>query len=90
MKTEYPNSGILFKNDRKESDKHPDYTGTINVDGKDFWLSAWVKQGNKGKFLSLSLKEKEWKGPKMDGEKPAEKPAAKAEPVIDYSDEIPF
>ena len=40
--SEYDNTnrGVLFKNDRKESDSHPDYKGQINVDGTEFWLSA--------------------------------------------------
>lgn len=50
------NRGVLFKNDDKKTDKHPDYTGTINVDGTDFRLSAWIKTGKKGgKFMSLSV-----------------------------------
>jgi uncharacterized protein (DUF736 family) len=53
------NRGVLFKNDRKEQDNHPDYKGSINVDGVEFWLSAWIKQGDKGKFMSLSIKPKE-------------------------------
>jgi len=54
------NSGALFKNDRKESEKHPDYKGSINVEGVDYWLSAWIKTSTKGtKFMSLSVKPKE-------------------------------
>jgi hypothetical protein len=58
---EYDNTdrGVLFKNDRKETDNHPDYTGQINVGGCEFWLSAWIKDGRKGKFMSLSVKPKE-------------------------------
>jgi hypothetical protein len=52
------NRGVLFKNDRKEKDSHADYNGTLNVDGKEFYLNAWVKEGKKGKFFSLSIKEK--------------------------------
>lgn len=51
------NSGAIFKNDKQGNEKRPDYTGKLNVEGKDFYVSAWVKDGKEGsKFLSLSLK----------------------------------
>jgi hypothetical protein len=37
------NRGALFKNERKEQPTHSDYNGTINVDGKEFYLNAWLK-----------------------------------------------
>ena len=53
------NSGILFKNDRKETESHPDYVGTLNVAGVgEFFINGWIKQGAKAKFLSLSIKLK--------------------------------
>jgi uncharacterized protein (DUF736 family) len=58
---EYDNSnrGSLFKNDRKDDAKFPDYKGSINVDGTDYWLSAWIKISKDGnKFMSLSVKNK--------------------------------
>jgi hypothetical protein len=61
-------SGSLFKNDRKATENHPDYTGSIMVNGKDYWLSAWVKEGTKGKFFSVSIgKEKQPIGFKAAG-----------------------
>lgn len=53
-----PNTGSLFKAEKK-SDKHPDLTGTIKLDDGEYYVSAWKKQGQKGDFLSLSLKKKE-------------------------------
>lgn len=49
------NKGVLFTNDRKETDKHPDLNGSININGVEHWLSGWWKQGSKGEFLSLSI-----------------------------------
>ena len=48
-------SGVLFKNDRKEKETHPDYKGKINCGGTERWLSAWIKEGKSGKFMSLAI-----------------------------------
>lgn len=53
------NSGSIFVNDRKEKDTHPDRTGTAMIDGVMYYVSGWIKQGNKGQFLSLAFKRKE-------------------------------
>ena len=58
MNPQRENSGILFKNDRKASERHPDYKGNATIGGEEFYLSAWVKQGRNGKFLSLSFTSK--------------------------------
>jgi uncharacterized protein (DUF736 family) len=53
------NRGSLFKNDRKDDAKFPDYKGRLNVDGVEYWLSAWLKLSKDGqKFMSLSIKNK--------------------------------
>lgn len=59
MEYDNNNRGSLFKNDRKDDAKFPDYKGSINVDGTDYWLSAWIKVSKDGnKFMSLSVKNK--------------------------------
>ena len=56
------NTGALFVNSKKESDKHPDRNGSLNVDGVDYWISGWLKKDkNGGTFLSLAVKPKEEK-----------------------------
>ena len=83
--SQYDNTdkGALFKNDRKESDSHPDYKGQLNVGGVEFWLSAWLKTDRNGaKYMSLSVKAKE-EAPPARQQKPA-----KGRPQQD--DEPPF
>ena len=53
-----PGTGVVFKN-TKTKDTQPDYKGTLNINGKDFEIAMWVKEGNKGKFFSLAVKEKQ-------------------------------
>ena len=55
------NKGTLGKNKRKSKDTHPDYSGSIDIDGKDFWLSGWLKTNKTTdeKFFSLAVKPKE-------------------------------
>ena len=53
------NRWTLNKNARKEQDNHPDYKGAINVNGVDYWLDGWIKDGANGKFISGSIKAKD-------------------------------
>jgi len=57
------NSGVLFKNDKIENERSPNYKGNITVDGVDYWLSAWIKEGKSGKFMGLALSPKEQQRP---------------------------
>ena len=52
------NSGSLFKNDRKQNERQPDYTGSAIVNGKTMRISAWVKTAKSGqKYMSLAFDE---------------------------------
>lgn len=65
-----PNSGVLFKNYRKEKPSHPDYRGNGEFDGYQFEISAWIKEGKRGKFMSLAFKPKEYRKPAQQESKP--------------------
>ena len=78
------NRGSIFKNDRKEQDSHPDMKGSINVNGTDYWISAWKKTSKEGKnFLSLSVREKDTE---RQSSEPTRKAPAKAKPESDDLD----
>ena len=62
--TEYDNNnrGQLWGNDKKDSPKHPDFKGSINVDGVEYWLSGWKRKAGanpKAPALSLSISPKD-------------------------------
>jgi hypothetical protein len=73
-------SGALFKNDKGDNPKRPDYRGDITIGGVQYELSAWLKEGKKGKFMSLNAKPK--------GERAA--PPAPEQKEPEFDDRIPF
>ena len=85
MQYDNTNRGALWKNTEMRPDKKdPHFQGTINIDGKDYQLSAWKpdpdKVGPKTPVLSISVREKS-----------APQPQAATEPSVqDINDEIPW
>lgn len=78
-----PSTGVLFKNDRKETDSHPDYKGSwTNEQGQEMWLNCWLNESKNGqKYMKLSASPKE----------AYVAPAAPVAPAsFEPSDEIPF
>lgn len=90
--TEYDNTnrGVLFKNDRKTNSQHPDYKGSIDVNGTSYWLSAWIKEGQKGKFMSLSIQPKEEQKPAPQKSAPKKPDPISTGRYSEMDDEIPF
>lgn len=82
MSEKRENGGILFKNDRKEKDTHPDMKGFLDVGGVEYEIAAWSRTGQKGKFLSLSVKPKQ---ERAEPRRPAERPRAEVD-----DDDLPF
>jgi hypothetical protein len=77
--TKKDNSGVLFRNDKKETGNQPDYKGNITVGGQEYWLSAWIKEGKSGKFMGLAVNPKD-----------AQPPAANPRKATFAEDDIPF
>ena len=73
------NTGTLRRNDRKQKDTHPDFTGDLNINGTEFWLAGWIKTAGENaknpgqKFFSLAVKPKEEQRPKTMAEMNPEK-----------------
>jgi hypothetical protein len=79
MENRRDNSGVLFVNDKKDNEKAPNYKGNIMVDGQEYWLSAWVKEGKTGKFLGLAVSPRD-----------AQPPVSKPVPKNLEADDFPF
>jgi hypothetical protein len=53
-------SGSLFKNDKKESDNHPNAKGSAKIGGVEYWVAAWTKKDKNGNpWQSLAFKPKD-------------------------------
>lgn len=72
------NSGSLFKNDKRLTDAHPNATGTVKIDGVEYFISAWTKEGQRGKWQSLSFTRKDKQAQKQDSA------------PVDDTDDVPF
>lgn len=75
-------SGTLFRNEDhvEGEDKRPNAKGSALIDGVEYWVDAWTKDGKKGKFQSLAFKRKEKQSA----------PANNSKPVEDDDDKPPF
>ena len=94
MSYDNTNSGVIFRNEDKTRENHPDHKGSSEIKCpccgavSAFWLSAWVKTAgpnakNPGsKFFSLAFQ------PKDEAKTP--RPAPKANSDDDQFDDIPF
>ena len=76
----------LFKNAKGENPARPDYTGEgADLAGNPIRVSAWLKQGQKGKFMSCKFELKN----ANQVPKPSDKPKDSTG-FADMPDDIPF
>lgn len=86
-------TGSLFKNDRKESDTHPDYKGSAMIGGVEHWLDAWINTAKDGsKYMSLKMKPKEARGytGSYNGDPATNRTGGTQSQPADLDDSIPF
>ena len=86
------NRGALFRVKVQSNENSPGYTGKLNVGGKDYKLSAWLKESKAGeKYFSLSVTP-DTSHTVQQEQKPAESKPAKSKPYDDDLDPglIPF
>jgi hypothetical protein len=82
------NTGSLFKNDRKETDTHPDYKGSAVLNGVDHWLDAWINTDRNGnKYMSLKFKVKDEQ--RVGGQGGVYR-ATPPQETADLDDDVPF
>ena len=70
------NQGTLNPVKDKKEDWHADFAGSINIEGKWFWLNANKRKGTNGNFLSLKIG--------------SETEATRAATLDDFDDDLPF
>ena len=51
--------GSFFKNAKDGVENRPDYRGEFKLDGALYKISGWIKEGPKGKWMSLSVEPKD-------------------------------
>lgn len=96
------NSGSLFNNDKCGNQNKPDFKGTLVVDGKHYWISAWEKVSSKGtNWISLSVEPQERPDvsaqvpatqgrPKPSNERTAQQARPQPPPEDDWDSSVPF
>jgi len=79
------NSGALFRNKEKSEERHPDYRGSLDVGGTEYWVSSWLKTSKAGeKYMSLSVQPKQ---PKVA---PKSRQPGEDDDRDPFEDDLPF
>jgi hypothetical protein len=83
--------GAIFRNDRRRNERDPEYKGSCDIDGKQYWISSWINESKKdgSKYMSLRFKPKmaaEYEGA-VKNPPPLESREAKEE---EFDDPLPF
>lgn len=77
------NRGAAWKNEDRKADTHPHFKGSINVEGKDYWLNVWYnkpEEGSRKPTFSYSVAPKE----------PVQAKPQSAPAPMDFDNDLPF
>ena len=78
--------GVLFREQNKKSEKSPDFTGHLTIEGVRYRLAGWTREGRDGKkFLSIAATAPEEQHPQPGRPNAYAEAKAKRAP-----EEIPF
>lgn len=79
------NKGSFFINEKRATENHPNYTGTCQIEGKEYRIAIWPKTAQSGKkYWSIAFTAKE---PNQGAPPP---PEAQKESIDPFSEELPF
>lgn len=81
------NRGAMWNNANKQSDNHPDLSGSINIEGVEYWISGWKRRSDSSPnapVVSLSIR------PKDQQSAPKPQPAPVQQAPADFEDDIPW
>lgn len=87
------NRGSIWKNKKKREGKQDaDFTGSLNVNGVEYWVNAWKRKEDASAdapALSFSIRPKDDQGQQPARQAPATHRAVQSRNA-DMDDEIPF
>ena len=85
-----PNSGSIFRNDKRDKETSPHMRGDALIDGVEYWVAAWTNtkaDGERYQGLKFSRKDEQRQA------RPVQQPIAQPnQSPLDgpFNDEIPF
>lgn len=93
------NRGSIWKNDKKQKETDADFTGALDVDGVQYWVSAWKRKADakpSAPALSFSIKRKDEvhkhgvNQARQAAPAPAQRPQQAPQQFDDFGDDPPF
>lgn len=85
------NTGALFPNKNRQSDKHPSLTGSLVVEGVEYFLDGWTNTDRNGnKYISVKVKRKDKQPAQGSARGQSYAEASGGRPAAPLDDEIPF